>query len=73
MKKCFKCGAPAPDHEWRVCSDGPYRPVCDACDRDLNELALRWAYPRSWKKKLSAYVEGKKTENKDKDKEKKRS
>jgi hypothetical protein len=31
--------------EWRICSDGPFRPVCKSCDVELNRIALRWAYP----------------------------
>lgn len=54
MAKCFKCGG-AGHWQWRVCSDGPWRWVCKACDLELNRIALQWAFPRAWKKKLDAY------------------
>ena len=46
--KCFKCGQPAA-HEWRVCSDGPWRKICRDCDLQLNKIALRWAFPDDYK------------------------
>lgn len=54
MPKCFKCGAPG-YWKWRICSDGPWRWVCRSCDLHLNKIALQWAFPRSWKKKLADY------------------
>lgn len=52
--KCFKCGDHAA-YEWRVCSDGPWRKVCKSCDLDLNKIALKWAFPATWKAKFEAY------------------
>lgn len=52
--KCFKCGRPGFD-QWKICSIGKWRWVCKACDLDLNRIALQWAHPRSWKKKLADY------------------
>ena len=52
--KCFKCGQPT-SYEWRVCSDGPWRKVCAKCDLDLNKIALKWAFPETWRKKFDAY------------------
>ncbi len=42
-RKCFKCSQPAA-HQWRICSDGPWRWVCRECDIALNYIAARWAY-----------------------------
>ncbi len=54
MKRCFKCRQKA-HAEWRICSDGPWRHVCKDCDVELNKIALKWAYPETWKPKLEAY------------------
>jgi hypothetical protein len=55
MKKCFKCGAPA-YAQWKICSIDRWRWVCKRHDVELNRLGLQWAHPRSWRKKLSAYI-----------------
>ena len=36
---CSRCGHPA-KHQWRVCADGCFRPVCTECDIRLNSLVL---------------------------------
>ena len=36
---CSRCGCPA-KHQWRMCADGCYRPVCAECDIRLNRLVL---------------------------------
>ena len=56
MAKCFKHRDREAVFKWRVCADGPWRGVCTECDIKLNELGLRWAFPRSWQKKLAAYI-----------------
>lgn len=39
---CFRCGCPA-SHQWQVCADGnTYRPLCFACDVELNRRTLEW-------------------------------
>lgn len=38
---CFRCGRPAV-HQWIICADGLYRPICPRCDVALNALALKW-------------------------------
>lgn len=54
---CVRCGAPAV-HQWQVCADGRlYRPVCTACDVDLNALVLRWAGDPDAEAKIAAYAE----------------
>lgn len=53
--KCFRCGKPA-RFQWQICSDGNvYRPVCLACDFELNEMVLRWAGFPDWEEKMRAY------------------
>lgn len=42
-RKCFKCRGEG-KWQWRICSDGPWRWICDKCDDELNYLAARWAY-----------------------------
>ena len=38
--KCIRCGAQA-HATWQACSDGNvYRPLCKACDIQLNEMVL---------------------------------
>lgn len=40
--RCIRCGAKA-TAQWNVCADkGRYRPICTACDMDLNRLVLAW-------------------------------
>lgn len=54
-RKCFKCSQPAA-HQWRICSDGPWRWVCKACDLQLNYIAARWAFgPEKAMRILQAY------------------
>lgn len=54
--KCIRCGSLA-CATWNICSDnGLYRPVCRACDIDLNRLVLQWAGFPDWEKKIAAYV-----------------
>jgi hypothetical protein len=38
---CTRCGEKA-CHQWNVCADGFYRPICIACDVELNQMVLRW-------------------------------
>jgi hypothetical protein len=39
---CFRCGSPA-EHQWQVCADGnTWRPLCFACDVELNRRTLEW-------------------------------
>lgn len=39
---CTRCGRPA-RYQWQVCADGRlFRPICEVCDIELNELALRF-------------------------------
>jgi len=55
QRKCFKCGGAAL-YQWRICSDGPWRPVCQQCDFALNYIAARWAYgPDKAMRLLEAY------------------
>ena len=39
---CFRCGDPA-QHQWQVCADdNTWRPLCWACDVELNRRTLEW-------------------------------
>lgn len=55
MAKCVKCGQPE-YARWHFCSHGPEEPVCIDCDIELNKLALKFRFPRTWEKKLHAYI-----------------
>ena len=45
--KCVRCGAKA-EHQWNICSDHSYRPICIDCDVALNRLVLAWiGHPRA--------------------------
>jgi len=53
--KCFRCGEQA-TQQWQICSDNSqYRPICDKCDIDLNELVLKFMRFKDWKNKLEEY------------------
>lgn len=52
---CFRCGKPS-TFQWTICSDNNlYRPICLSCDVELNEIVLRWAGFKDWKKKIKDY------------------
>lgn len=40
---------------WAICSDGTDRGICGECDLDLNKMALKWAFPKTWRAKYAAY------------------
>ena len=40
-KSCYRCQKPA-QTQWKICSDGAWRPLCLICDVALNELILTW-------------------------------
>jgi hypothetical protein len=53
--KCHRCGKRA-RFQWNACADGNiWRPVCTACDVELNKLALRFLDPKNWIEKLQRY------------------
>lgn len=42
-RACLRCGKPASYH-WQLCADaGVFRPLCQGCDAELQEMVLRWA------------------------------
>ncbi len=42
--KCVRCGKKSV-HQWRVCADGLWRPICRRCDILLNHLTLQFMFP----------------------------
>lgn len=53
--KCFRCGEKA-SQQWQICSDDNiYRAVCTNCDIELNEIVLKWAKFKDWRKKIKRY------------------
>jgi hypothetical protein len=54
--RCWKCRRKTSTfYGWRICSDGPLRWICKSCDLALNKMALKWAYPKTWKRRFVAY------------------
>lgn len=38
--QCFRCGKQA-NQQWQICADdNQYRPICDECDIELNDLVI---------------------------------
>ena len=57
--KCVRCGEPA-EAQWSVCADhNHYRPLCLACDVELNELVLRFLLGPAAKDKIKEYKQSK--------------
>jgi len=55
--KCFRCGNKA-KYQWQICADeNIYRPICEECDIELNEIVLKWAGFPDWKDKIKQYKE----------------
>lgn len=53
---CFRCGASKPQQQWQICADDNlYRPICNKCDVELNEMVLKWAGIKNWRSKLKRY------------------
>lgn len=40
---------------WKVCAIGKDEAVCDVCDLELNKIALKWRYPKTWRRRYEAY------------------
>ena len=59
---CFRfetCGNKA-EFQWNICSDGNvFRPICKACDIELNETVLKFMGFKDWQEKLIAYKKAK--------------
>lgn len=54
---CFRCGDQAV-HQWNICSDDNlYRPICLACDIELNEFVLKFMGFSNIDDKIKKYVE----------------
>jgi hypothetical protein len=55
--KCFRCGKRA-RYQWQIGSDGlVFRPICEECDVELNEMVLKWMGFPDWQEKMAAYIE----------------
>jgi len=55
---CARCGAKA-SSQWQVCADNRlYRPLCTACDVDLNRMVLFWMNDPQAEEKASTYAAG---------------
>lgn len=54
MDKCVKHRRKA-FAKWQICSVGKWEPVCVQCDLELNMIALRWRYPKTWLRRYKAY------------------
>ena len=54
--KCARCGRPA-THQWSACADGNlWRPICGACDIELNRLVLEFMRDPDTEAKLTRYT-----------------
>lgn len=52
---CFRCGGKA-HASWQVCADGNlHRPLCLACDIELNALVLEWMGDPDAAAKIATY------------------
>jgi hypothetical protein len=52
---CIRCGAKA-FSQWQICADGNnHRPLCLACDIDLNRAVLEWMGHPDAARLVSAY------------------
>ncbi|MGA0608833.1 hypothetical protein [Caldimonas sp. KR1-144] len=57
--KCVRCGARA-KFQWQCCADGnTWRPICPACDVELNALVLLWMRDPEAEAKVSDYAQQK--------------
>lgn len=53
---CSRCGAKPSVHQWQICSDGNlYRPLCLACDIDLQRVVLEWIGDPDCAEKVERY------------------
>lgn len=52
---CFRCGEKA-RYQWQICADKRlFRPLCTACDIELNVMVLRWTGDPDAEAKIAAY------------------
>lgn len=43
---------------WQICADGRvYRPICQQCDIELNEMVMRWVWGETREDDLRRYRE----------------
>ena len=52
-QKCCKCHRPG-KYKWEICANKDEW-VCEKHDEELNLIALKWRYPKSWKRRIEAY------------------
>lgn len=54
---CARCRRRRGHAVWNICADGGRnRPICKACDLELNALVLLWMGIRDWRAKLGRYA-----------------
>jgi len=56
--RCVRCGKKSV-HQWRVCADGLWRPICRRCDILLNHMTLQFMFPGDAignSKKIQEYI-----------------
>lgn len=55
--KCFRsyCNN-VPEQQWNICADdNVYRPICNACDIELNIMVLKFMGFKKWQAKIDKY------------------
>lgn len=54
---CFKHPDRLAVEEWKFCSDPDHdwKPICRECDLKLNKIALKFAYPKTWRELYKQY------------------
>jgi NAD-dependent SIR2 family protein deacetylase len=53
--KCIRCGRQA-KYQWQICADDNiYRPLCEKCDIELNDMVLKWAGFEDSEEKMKKY------------------
>ncbi len=53
---CVRCGKTPSGFTWKTCADGVHRPLCRACDIELNEMVLIFLRDPNWDAKMEKYI-----------------
>lgn len=52
---CARCRRPSA-FQWQICADGnQYRPLCKACDVELNTIVMRFVFGETKEAVIEAY------------------